>query len=202
MNVAAVLLAAGLGRRFDPAGRSDKLLAPWHDGKPVLWHSASNVLAAVRQVVAVVRPEHELRQAWLERLGIRVVVSESAHLGMGAALSAGVAALRGVDGCLVCLGDMPAVRVETIARMRDGLDTADAIVAPRFDGAQGHPVGFGARWFDELRALEADRGPRHLLSRDEVRWIEVNDPGCRFDIDQPSDLALRPGDVSRPPASP
>lgn len=191
MRIAAVLLAAGLGSRFDPTGQSDKLLAPWLDGKPVLWHSASRVLAAADEVVAVIRPGQDQRCEWLERLGIRVVFSHAAHRGMGAALGDGIAALEGVDGALVCLGDMPAVSGETLNRVRDGITDARAIVAPRFNDTPGHPVGFGAHWFNELRALDADRGPRHLLARDEVRWLSVDDPGCRLDVDHPTDLAMQ-----------
>ena len=191
MRIAAVLLAAGLGSRFDPTGESDKLLAPWLDGKPVLWHSASRVLAAVDEVIAVIRPGQDQRRECLERLGIRVVSSGAARLGMGAALSDGIAALAGADGALVCLGDMPAVSGQTLIRVRDAITDARAIVAPRFNGTPGHPVGFGAHWFDELRALDADRGPRHLLTRHEVSWLTVDDPGCRLDVDHPADLAMQ-----------
>ena len=40
MAAQGILLAAGYGRRFDPEGRQDKLLASMADGRPVLWHSA------------------------------------------------------------------------------------------------------------------------------------------------------------------
>lgn len=189
MRVGAVILAAGLGSRFDPSGRADKLLAPWHDGKPVLWHSATRALSAVDNVVAVIRPEQEQRREWLERLGITVVATETARNGMGAALGAGTKALSGVDAALVCLGDMPAIRPETIARVRDALTHRQAIAAPRFENQSGHPVGFGAHWFDELGALNEDFGPRHLLNREPVMWLDVDDPGCRIDVDHPADLA-------------
>lgn len=199
MNIGAVLLAAGSGTRFDPAGHADKLMVPWQADRPVLWHSASNLLTVVGPVVAVVRPTQHARRQCLEALGISVVVSETANRGMGAALAAGVAALSGVEGCLVCLGDMPALRPETIAQVRDAIDGPDVIAAPRHEGEPGHPVGFGAQWFAELCALDADVGPRHLLARERVRWLDVGDPGCRLDIDRPADIVASLTRVSPQP---
>jgi len=192
MNCGAVLLAAGLGTRFDPTGATDKLMMPWQDGAAVLWHSANALLSVTGQVVAVVRPRQTARRELLQRLGMRVVMSAEAEKGMGAALAAGLPALDEVDAVLVCLGDMPALRPATIDAVRRALVCADSIVAPRHQGRRGHPVGFGVDWFNDLRALDGDVGPRHLLERAPVHWIDVDDPGCILDIDRPEDLGISP----------
>jgi len=189
MRIGGVLLAAGLGSRFDPTGHNDKLLAPWQDGQPVLWHSASTLAACVDEAVAVIRPEQTQRREWLERLGITVVASSTAQCGMGAALSAGLSALAKVEGVLVCLGDMPAIRPDTFRQVRAAITDPRTIAVPRFNGLQGHPVGFGAHWFHELKSLTGDQGPRHLLKREPVTWLDIGDPGCRLDIDLPADLS-------------
>jgi len=55
MSPVGILLAAGRGRRFDPAGLRNKLLQPLA-GEPVVVASARKLLAAVPHVVAVVPP--------------------------------------------------------------------------------------------------------------------------------------------------
>ena len=51
-----ILLAAGLGSRFDPQGLQNKLLARLPDGTPVAYEAAHRLLLAVPNVLAIVRP--------------------------------------------------------------------------------------------------------------------------------------------------
>ena len=53
-----VLLAGGLGQRFDPSGLR-KLLALLPDGTPVAVAAARHLAAATADVIAIVRPGAE-----------------------------------------------------------------------------------------------------------------------------------------------
>ncbi|NIR61750.1 MAG: hypothetical protein GWO02_20815, partial [Gammaproteobacteria bacterium] len=55
---------------------------------------------------------------------------------------------------------------------------------------RGHPVGFAARFRDELLACRGDTGARVLLERQAERLVTfaTDDPGVLADVDTPADL--------------
>lgn len=192
-GVQAILLAAGLGRRFDPSGRRDKLLQDLGDGRTVLWHSASKLRTALGNCMAVIRPGQHERRRILEDAGCCVIESEAAREGMGAALAAAVKASAAAGGWLVALADMPWLPQELIRRVAAAVDTPDTVAAPWCNGRRGHPVAFGAAWRQRLAGLEGDLGARELLARVCVRRIEPAPPEVLRDVDVPGDLAAPAG---------
>ncbi len=122
---------------------------------------------------------------------VRVIVADDAHLGMGHSLAAGVAAITDWSYALIGLADMPFVSQKTLLQLRAEMDamTAPGIVVPTFADKRGHPVGFDATFFDELKALKGDAGARSLLQQfaSVVIEVPVTDPGILKDIDFPDD---------------
>jgi molybdenum cofactor cytidylyltransferase len=186
-----ILLAAGRGRRFDPAGQRNKLLQPL-TGEPVVVASARKLLAAVPRVVAVVPPLDAGVGERLAALGCDVTVCPDADNGMAAslthALRHSLAAAQAPQAWLVALGDMPWLDPATLRRLADALAAGAGIAAPVMDGRRGNPVGFGAVHLDALLALRGDEGARRLLRTFPVTDIPVDDPGIFRDIDLPDDL--------------
>lgn len=195
MGVVAILMAAGRGRRFDPAGQRNKLLQLLPSGEPVVVAGARKLLAAMPRVVAVVPPQDGGVAALLAGLGCEVTVCAGADSGMAASL---VHALRyslsdarhAPEAWLVALGDMPHVAPSTLAALRDALAAGAPIVAPVHAGRRGNPVGFGRDHLDALLALQGDQGARRLLQACPVREVAVQDPGIFLDIDTPADLSM------------
>jgi len=192
MGVVGILMAAGRGRRFDPAGERNKLLQTLPSGDPVVVASARKLLAALPRVIAVVAPGDGGVAALLAALGCKVTVCPDADSGMAASL---VHALRHSlpdmpDAWLVALGDMPHVAPSTLAALRDALLAGLPVVAPVHDGRRGNPVGFGRVHLDALLALEGDQGARRLLQTCPVTEVTVQDPGIFLDIDRPADLSM------------
>jgi molybdenum cofactor cytidylyltransferase len=183
-----LLLAAGRGSRFDPAGLQNKLLAPLADGTPVARAAARNLLASVPRVVAVVRPGAEALAHVLNDAGCEVIFSNDAERGMGASLAAGVRASADAEGWIVSLADMPWIAPNTIESVARRLDEGASIVIPVYRGQRGHPVGFGAMHGSALAALDGDVGARALLASSDSTKIEVDDAGVLADVDTPSDL--------------
>ena len=110
---------------------------------------------------------------------------------MGASLAAGAAASSKAAGWIVALGDMPFIRVATIASIRAALEGGALVVAPvAASGARGHPVGFASALKAELVALDGDHGARAVVERhrDRLASLVVDDPGIVADIDVPADL--------------
>jgi molybdenum cofactor cytidylyltransferase len=184
-----ILLAAGRGRRFDPAGRRNKLLQPLA-GEPVVVASARKLLAAVPRVVAVVAPADGGVGERLAALGCDVTVCPDADSGMAASLTHAIRHSLAANprAWLVALGDMPYVDPATLRRLADALAAGAGIVAPVMEGRRGNPVGFGAVHLDALLALRGDAGARRLLQAFPVTEVPVDDPGIFRDIDLPADL--------------
>jgi molybdenum cofactor cytidylyltransferase len=188
-----ILLAAGRGRRFDPAGQRNKLLQPLADGEPVVAASARKLLAVASRVVAVVAPGDDGVGALLGALGCDVTVCPDAGSGMAAslthALRHSLALAPAPRAWLVALGDMPYVDGLTLRALAAALAAGADIVAPVVDGRRGNPVGFSAVHNDALLALHGDAGARHLLRMFPVTEVVVSDPGILRDVDVPEDLS-------------
>lgn len=184
MHIVGVLLAAGFSRRFG----ANKLIQRLPDGALIAVAAARNLLAALPDSIAVVRPETaELADA-LQAEGLRVTVCEKAQLGMGASLAHAVRETADADGWVVALADMPYLLPATIRTVADAIAAGSAVVAPRYAGERGHPVGFAKRFAHELMSLTGDEGARQLLRREDVELINCADPGVLRDIDTPKDL--------------
>jgi molybdenum cofactor cytidylyltransferase len=183
-----ILLAAGVGSRFDPQGLQNKLLARLPDGTPVAHEAAHRLLLVVPHVLAVVRPGAEALARLLNDAGCDVAFAPAAERGMGASLAAGIQASEDAEGWIVALADMPRIQVATIEAVARALDGGAPIVAPFYEGQRGHPVGFSAEHRDALLALDGDSGARALLTSQRVMRLDVDDDGILRDVDTPEDL--------------
>lgn len=168
-----IVLAAGKGERFKASGAThDKLLAPLC-GQPVREH----VLAAVR---ASGLPWHVVER------------EHTAHLmnpGMGDSIACGVAATPNANGWLILPADLPLIQGRTLLAVAQSLQT-HAVVIPRYQGQQGHPVGFAALCKSDLLQLHGDYGARSVVALHEVCRLDVEDEGCVLDVDTLDTLAL------------
>lgn len=191
--IVGVLLAAGIGRRYDASGARLKLLEPApdgpHTGVPMAVAALRNLRAAIADVVAVARPADSAAQRQLHRLladeGAQVVACAQASEGMGRSLACGVRARSEAAGWVIALADMPAVSPATVAEVRDAIARGNASAAPAYQGRRGHPVGFGRACREQLLALTGDAGARSVLASHPPALIAVEDPGCLLDIDTP-----------------
>ncbi len=184
--VVGILLAAGRGERFG----GDKLLALLPGGECIGAASVRNMLAAVPEVVAVVRPDDHALAAALGANGARIVRCANADDGMGASLACAVQARPDAQGWLVALADMPWIEPATIARVADAVAGGAIIAAPFHHGERGHPVGFGNACYAALAALTGDEGAKGVVAahRDRIARIDVDDAGILRDIDTRADL--------------
>jgi len=188
-DVVGILLAAGSGTRFG----GDKLLAGLPGaaaGDAVGVAACRNLVAAVPEVIAVVRPGDAALAAALAAAGARVVECDRAADGMGASLACGVRASGAAQGWVVALADMPWLLPATIAQVADALRGGATVAAPFHAGRRGHPVGFGSACRAELAALGADEGAKAVVAahRAALVRLDVDDPGVLRDVDTPADL--------------
>ena len=184
---AAIILAAGRGRRFG----ANKIAEAKLHGEPIGLVTAKT-FARVLPTFVVVRQGDEANAQLFHDAGFDTIVATHAHRGMGNSVAAGVSAVeaKGFDCCLIGLGDMPLVSNTTLQQLKTLLDDGHEIVRPRYRGQAGNPVGFQRRFFRSLTDLRDDEGARNVIDaqREVVVYCDVDDPGVIADIDTPADL--------------
>lgn len=199
--VVGLLLAAGMGRRFDPAGKHNKLLAE-ADGIAVAARSAASLASACDRVIAILQPRSASLHDALAAAGIvEFYECPDARLGMGHSLACGALAAIALQPrrLVVALADMPWVASATIRTLVAAGDRehapADLIVVPEYRGQRGHPVVFGVAHLSALARCSGDRGAAALLAEYPVERITVDDPGVIRDVDKPEDLLPTPDEA-------
>ena len=189
LRVAAIVLAAGEGRRFGEAG---KLLSPFR-GRPLASHAVDAALASRASPVVVVTGHRgaELQRS-LSGRAVRWVHNEGYRAGLSGSLRVGLSALsQEAEAALICLGDMPHVQAAHLDLLIDAFSATagSKICAPFWSGRRGNPVLWPARHFASLGALTGDRGARDLLDAlaDQVLPVAMPDDAVLYDVDTPAD---------------
>jgi len=199
MNLYALFLAAGEGRRFG----GGKLLRP-HRGRPLVAY-ALDVLAETKSRgliaggIAVIPDRNTaLRQLARDR-GLRVANNRDPGLGMSHSLKLGLESMDQFaldpvpDAVLVLLGDQPRVPIAAIEKVVEAWRKgAGPVVRPSYaadGGAPGHPVILAREAWPLVGMLTGDSGLGPLLSERPELVTTVAVEGMNPDIDTPEDLA-------------
>ena len=131
-TVAAVVLAAGAGRRFG----GDKLAAVWQ-GEPLL----GRVIGAVASHPGVVvhRPGDSFVEQTARASGMIPRENPHPEFGLSESLRAGLAALNpaATEWALIVLADQPLLRPDVIAALIAATDPADDLIRPVYAGDAG-----------------------------------------------------------------
>ena len=189
-----ILLSAGFSRRF---GSVDKLLQPLPDGRSIALTSAKNLIKAIPTSIAVIRPESKALAEMLLNAGLKIVFCSEDEQEMADSLATAIRFSANFeeasDGFVIALADMPYIKPATISAVVDKLSNGTSIVIPTYQGQRGHPVGFAAKFRNELENLRGDEGARSITKRypDEVELLQCNDAGILADIDTQADLKIR-----------
>ena len=192
MSVAAVVLAAGGGRRY---GMPKALVT--YDGS-LLVERAVRTAAAVCDPVLVVLGAQAV-DVWrtADLAGATVLANKDWETGMASSLRTGLEGLRAwparVDAALILLVDMPGMTPAALARMAEHA-APDALATASYDGVRGHPVLLGREhWAGVIGTATGDEGARRYLSTHDA--VEVDCTG----LADPADLDVPPGGVPSAP---
>lgn len=198
MNLYALFLAAGEGRRFG----GGKLLRPFR-GRPLVAY-ALDTLAQIRERgliaggIAVIPDRNTaLRQLARDR-GLRVVNNRDPGLGMSHSIRLGLEAMEhfaldpAPDAALVVLGDQPRVPITAIEAVVEAWRKgAGPVVRPSYElegGAPGHPVILTRAAWPLVGTLSGDTGLGPILAERPELVTTVAVAGQNPDIDTPDDL--------------
>jgi molybdenum cofactor cytidylyltransferase len=192
LQVAAIVLAAGGSRRMG----APKQLLPV-DGQPMVRHVVETVCAAgLAQVVVVVGARARPVAQALAGLPIQILFNESWARGMSDSLKTGLDALRPeIQAALIVLADQPGLTADLLQSLITRYQSTQArLVAPYYQGRRGNPVLFDRVLFQELRAVDGDRGGRDILQqhRDSIEQVDVDTPSVLMDVDTFEDYERLP----------
>jgi molybdenum cofactor cytidylyltransferase len=168
-------------------GHQPKLLLPLADGRPLLWHTASNALIlGPKEVILVTRPDLPELAVAVSDLKVRCISNYRYAEGLGTSLAAGIGVLHDdAEAALVMLGDEPYVNPLIIEAIMAAYEKErKPITMPLYGDRPGPPTLFAREIFSELLKLEGDTGGRQLAQKHPDRVCFV-----------PFDEAIRPKDI-------
>jgi molybdenum cofactor cytidylyltransferase len=185
----AVVPAAGRATRFG----GGKLVVDL-EGRTMLDRTLDCLLdAGAAQVVVVAADPSELSAVLrLSDHRVRVVMNPQPDRGMFSSIQVGLAAIAAdpQSPTLVLPGDMPFVRVETVAAVAEAGTRSAGPVAPTFDGRRGHPIALPSNVIAALCSAAPESSLKDALAAAGAHRAElpVDDPGILRDIDTRDDL--------------
>jgi len=189
-----IVLAAGLGSRMGV----NKALLPVGD-LPALAVVLRTIEAAglTSPIIVLGHNAEAVRNAVNLKHGC-VIVNPHPEKGMSHSLGMGLdASPADATGVLVFHVDMPFVASATVRAVANEARRGAILAAPVHEETRGFPVFFAQAVIASLKAsLQGDIGGRTFIrSHDrDLTCVTVNDPGCVFDIDTPSDLGAWKGE--------
>jgi molybdenum cofactor cytidylyltransferase len=187
-NAAALVLAAGAGKRFG----GQKLLANLN-GTPILQYVLNlAAVAGLDPVVVVLGSDADdlvSRLWWRDEVRL---INPAPESGVSSSVRMGVASLLLSDAqrAVVLLGDQPRLSIAQLdVILAAPGDESRPIVVPRYSGVPGNPVLLERAAWPLAAQLEGDTGMVQLFAtnRDLVRYVDVE--GANPDVDTATDLA-------------
>ena len=189
MRVAAVVLAAGEGRRMG----GPKALARLGDTTFVSAAASRLARAGVAHRIVVVGADAERVVATAELpAGVTVVTNTRYGEGMLTSVWAGLDAAQALaaEAVLIHPVDNPLVAPETVDAVVAALASGARIAVPSHAGRRGHPAGFSRAAWPALRAAALDAGARSVFAAHPEWVVHVPaGPDCLIDLDTPEALA-------------
>ncbi|MDE1892098.1 MAG: NTP transferase domain-containing protein [Betaproteobacteria bacterium] len=184
-NCALLLMAAGSSRRFG----ENKLLLTDSNCTYLAINTAQRY-AHLSVKWAIINADQLSLLPGLCQLGYQVKVV-SASSSFSESLKQLVHITSHYNAWLIALADMPLVSRSTVDQITLSLSQGNQLVVPRFQGVRGNPVGVGRQYLPVINALNGDIGLRKIVEQQptQVTWIDTNDQGIIFDIDETKDWA-------------
>jgi CTP:molybdopterin cytidylyltransferase MocA len=188
MSVAAVILAAGAGSRFngdDPDALPGAKLLKVMRGRSVVAWAIEPALDAGCDEVVVVGGAVDLRAVVPE--SVTLLQNDDWPRGQATSLRVGLkwCIAQGHERAVIGLGDTPGLTAEAWRMVVSAPEAP--IVFATYEGVRGHPVRLDAEVWP-LLPWRGDEGARWVARRYPELVREVACPGVPADIDTPEDL--------------
>jgi molybdenum cofactor cytidylyltransferase len=190
-----IMLAAGLSSRFG----SHKLMHIMADQRPMILHSLAPYIKADLPITVVCNQRHKQLHQLLDSLNIHYVIAQNADKGMGHSIAEGITNVldennteTSSQGWMIALADLPFLKnksvitlLNKISEMRSNNSDNPLITRLSHNKKPGHPVYFSQYFKNDLINLTGDIGAKKIMDNDFLAFADVEDAGCRRDIDRP-----------------
>jgi CTP:molybdopterin cytidylyltransferase MocA len=184
VSIAAVVLAAGGGRRY---GMPKALVE--YEGSLLVERAVRTASAVCDPVLVVLgaRAVDVWRAADLG--GATVLANKDWETGMASSLRTGLDGLRGwpgrIDAALLLLVDMPGMTPEALERVAEHA-APHALAVATYDGVRAHPVMIGREhWAGVAATAVGDEGARRYLAEHGATEIDCTGLADPADLDVP-----------------
>jgi len=184
MSIAAVVLAAGGGRRY---GMPKALVE--YDGSLLVERAVRTATAVCDPVLVVLGAQAVDVWRTADLGGATVLANKDWETGMASSLRTGLDGLRGwpgrIDAALLLLVDMPGMTPAALTRMA-GHASPDALAVATYDGVRAHPVLIGRdHWAGVIETATGDEGARRYLAEHGATEIDCTGLADPVDLDVP-----------------
>lgn len=188
-GIAAIILAAGQSRRMG----QPKLLLPW-GGTTVLGQVIATLQrCGLNDILVVTGGARAQVEAAAAASAVRAVYNRRhAGGGMLSSIQCGLGAqLPGRRAALICLGDQPQVREETVSAITAAFEETGApLVVPSHRKRRGHPWLAARPLWEEILALPPSATSRTFLQAHAAEVVYVPaDESILLDLDTPEEYA-------------
>jgi CTP:molybdopterin cytidylyltransferase MocA len=184
MTTAAVVLAAGGGRRY---GMPKALVE--YEGSLLVERAVRTARAVCDPVLVVLGAQavDVWRAADLD--GATVLANKDWETGMASSLRTGLDGLRGyparVDAALITLVDLPGMTPAALGAL-SAHAAPGALAVATYDGVRSHPVLLGRdHWAGVMETATGDEGARRYLAAHEVTEVDCTGLADPVDLDVP-----------------
>jgi CTP:molybdopterin cytidylyltransferase MocA len=184
MSCAAVVLAAGGGRRY---GMPKALVE--YEGSLLVERAVRTARAVCDPVLVVLGAQavDVWRAADLD--GATVLANKDWETGMASSLRTGLDGLRGyparVDAALITLVDLPGMTPAALGALAAHA-APDALAVATYDGVRSHPVLLGREhWAGVMETATGDEGARRYLAAHAVTEVDCTGLADPVDLDVP-----------------
>jgi CTP:molybdopterin cytidylyltransferase MocA len=188
LNIAAIVLAAGEGKRLS---RTKGLIEI--DGVSFLQRVVGFLKDGGVESIIVVGGANagELKQA-AENLGVDFALNTEWQTGQFSSLKIGIRSLtRRPHGLLVALVDHPLVKPQTCSKLLEAFSrNPQKVYLPVHEEKKGHPIIIPREIIKEIEISSSDSNLRQIIGKHHELVVElpVDDAGILRDIDTISDL--------------
>jgi molybdenum cofactor cytidylyltransferase len=185
-NIPIVVLAAGESARL---GQPKQNVV--YQNKTLLEHSI-HTASLVSENIYVVLGAHLdtiIKTNWPKN--IHILTNNSWATGMASSIRLATEHLQAAEAIVFMVCDQVFVNEDILRKLLNTyLQSTKKIIACLYTHGQGVPMLVARQLFDELLALEGQKGARILLNKypSEVAWVPFSEG--HIDIDNPADLAL------------
>ena len=191
-KIGIIILAAGMSKRMKGTHKLLKNLS----GKPLIYHTVAPFIKADKQDIFIVTGyQASAIKTVLSDYDLNFIHNPDFETGMASAIKIAITQLRHYyDHLMMSLGDIPFIAADDIQNLSHAhlarSPSPYNITRARFAGKAGHPVIWGAAYFDELCVLEGDKGAQSLLEKyqTDIHYHEMSSAACVTDYDQKEDF--------------